>query len=141
MFQGGQALFSPSAWLLSIHNEKSKFQISGCADFRQPCLAKVAARGCIHHYVKLTLVRPGSGISGGTRLCVPSFFGGEECPGSHSNSVSCPRAAVLGHQRVSEGQSQRIAQCVSHGEQIANVVQGILCLRVVRLSFLRPHGS
>ena len=51
------------------------------------------------------------------------------------------RTAVLGHQRVSEGQSQRIAQCVSHGEQIANVVQGILCLRVVRLSFLRPHGS
>ncbi len=142
MSQGGQALFSPPAWLLSIHNEKSRFQISGCAEIRQPCLAEVLARGgCIHRHAKLTRFRPGSGITGRTRLRVPSLFGGEECPGSHSNSVSCPRTAVLGHQRVREGQSQRSAQCVSHGEQIANMVQGILCLRVVRLSFLRPHGS
>ncbi len=142
MSQGGQALFSPPAWLVGIHNERSRFQISGCADFRQPCLAEVLARGgCIHHHVEFIRFRSGSGISGRTRLRVPSLFGGEECPGSHSNSVSCLRTAVLVHQRVSEGQSQRNAQCVSHGEQIANVVQGILCLRAVRLSFLRPHGS
>ena len=102
----------------------------------------MVARGGIHHHVKLTRFRSGSGISDRSRLHVQPLSGGEECPGSHSNSVSCLRTAVLGHQRVSEGQSQRIAaQCVSHEEQIANVVQGILCRWWVRLSFLRPHGS